>query len=234
MLSDVCRKQAVFIFATIFNACLFHIYNLADFCNRIKKRKNIMQKTIFNTPVLSTLCQLLSRLLLRISGWKITGQRPDIKKYVMIAAPHTSNWDFFFGLLMNLYHKNDIYWMGKKEIFRMPFGAVMKWFGGIPVDRSRSNNLVSAVVEEFNRSERLVVAVPPEGSRAKVNSWKTGFYYIASGAKVPILLAYLDYEKKAGGYGPLFIPTGNIENDMNNIKEFYKDIHGKIDSKRSI
>lgn len=193
-----------------------------------------MQMTIFNTPVISTLCHWLARLLLRISGWKITGLRPEIKKYVMIAAPHTSNWDFYYGLLMNLYFKNDIYWMGKKQIFRMPFGFIMKWFGGIPVDRSRSNNLVASVVEEFNKSISLVVTVPPEGSRSKVDSWKTGFYYIAKGAGVPILLAFLDYEKKTGGYGQLFFPTGDIEKDMNSIKEFYRNIHGKFNSKKSI
>lgn len=193
-----------------------------------------MQMTIFNTPVLKTFFQLLSRLLLRVLGWKITGQRPDVKKYVMIAAPHTSNWDFFYGLLMNLYFKNDLYWMGKKQIFRMPFGLLMKWLGGIPVDRSRSNNLVASVVEEFKKSDSLVVTVPPEGSRSKVDSWKTGFYYIASGAGVPILLAFLDYENKTGGYGPLITTTDSIENDMSRIKEFYKDISGRINSKKSV
>ena len=117
--------------------------------------------------------------------------------------------------------------MGKKQIFRFPFGWLMKWFGGIPVDRSRSNNLVQAVVDEFNKSESLVITVPPEGSRSKVDSWKTGFYYIAAGAGVPILMAFLDYEKKTGGYGGLFIPTNNIESDMIKIKGFYKDIRGK-------
>ena len=199
-----------------------------------KDVKKIMQMTIFNTPVISTFCRCLARLMLLAAGWKITGERPAEKKYVMIAAPHTSNWDFFFGLLMNLYFKNDIYWMGKKQIFRFPFSLIMKWFGGIPVDRNRSTNLVSAVVEEFKRSSSLVVAVPPEGSRSKVDSWKTGFYYIASGAGVPILLAFLDYGKKTGGYGPLFIPTGDIDGDMIRIKEFYKDIHGKINSRKSI
>lgn len=135
---------------------------------------------------------------------------------------------------MNLYFKNDLYWMGKKQIFRMPFGLLMKWLGGIPVDRSRSNNLVASVVEEFKKSDSLVVTVPPEGSRSKVDSWKTGFYYIASGAGVPILLAFLDYENKTGGYGPLITTTDSIENDMSRIKEFYKDISGRINSKKSV
>lgn len=193
-----------------------------------------MQITIFNTPVLRIFFHWLSRFLLWISGWKITGQRPDIKKYVMIAAPHTSNWDFYFGLLMNLYFKNELYWMGKKQIFRMPFGLIMKWFGGIPVDRSRSNNLVSSVIEEFGKRESLVVTVPPEGSRSKVDSWKTGFYYISKGAGVPILLAFLDYKNKTGGYGPVIFPTDSIDEDMARIKDFYKDIHGKININKSV
>jgi 1-acyl-sn-glycerol-3-phosphate acyltransferase len=189
-----------------------------------------MQMTIFTTPVIRTICHWLARLILKVTGWKITGQRPEIKKYVMIAAPHSSNWDFFYGLLMILYFKCEVHWMGKKQIFRFPFGGIMKWFGGIPVDRSRSNNLVSTVVEEFKKSESLVITVPPEGSRSKVREWKTGFYYIASGAGVPILLAFLDYEKKTGGYGPFFIPVNGIEADMIKIKEFYKDIRGKYSS----
>jgi len=189
-----------------------------------------MQRTIFTTPVINTLCQWLARLILMLSGWKITGKRPGIKKYVMIAAPHTTNWDFFYGLLMMLYFKDEVHWMGKNQIFRPPFGGIMKWFGGMPVDRSRSNNLVSTVVEKFQNSESLVIAIPPEGSRSKVKKWKTGFYYIAAGAGVPIQLAYLDYEKKTGGYGELFIPTNDFEADMIKIKEFYKGIRGKYDS----
>ena len=189
-----------------------------------------MQMTIFNMPVVRTLAYWVSLLLLKILGWKITGERPEINKYVMIAAPHSSNWDFFCGLLMNLYFKNEVYWMGKKQIFRMPFGGIMKWFGGIPVDRSKTNNLVQSVVEEFSKAESLIVVVPPEGSRSKVHEWKTGFYYIASGAQVPILLGFLDYRKKTGGYGPLFFTTGDIEKDMVKIKEFYKDISAKYEN----
>jgi len=189
-----------------------------------------MRMTIFSTPVIKTLCHWLARLILKITGWKITGEHPGVKKYVMIAAPHTTNWDFFFGLLLMLYFEDDVRWMGKKQIFRWPFGWIMKWFGGLPVDRSRSNNLVASVVEEFNRSEKLIITVPPEGSRSKAHTWKTGFYYIAAGAKVPILLAFLDYGKRTGGYGPLFIPTDDIESDMIKIKEFYKDMRGKYEN----
>lgn len=188
-----------------------------------------MQITILNMPIIKTLAHWLALLILKILGWEITGEKPDIKKYVMIAAPHTSNWDFFFGILMILYFKNDVYWMGKKQIFRFPFGTIMRWFAGIPVDRNTSNNLVQTMSEEFKKRESLVIAIPPEGSRKKVHTWKTGFYHIAVGAKVPILLGFLDYEKKQGGHGHLFHPTGDIEKDMVYIKGFYKDIKGKLD-----
>jgi len=186
-----------------------------------------MQRTIFNTPAVKTLAHWLARILMKITGWKPYGQLPLIKKYVMIAAPHTSNWDFFYGMIMCFYFKTDLYWMGKKELFRKPFGWLMKWLGGIPVDRSRSTNLVSVVIDEFKTRDSLVIAIPPEGSRSRTKGWKTGFYYIASGAGVPILPAFLDFEKKSAGFGPLFHPTGNIENDMLLIKGFYKDIRGK-------
>jgi len=189
-----------------------------------------MKMTIFNMPVIKTAAHWTARFILKVLGWKIKGELPDAKKYVMIAAPHTSNWDFFYGLLMNLYFKNQVYWMGKEQIFRFPFGGIMKWFGGLPVDRSRSNNLVQATIEQFNNREKLVVVIPPEGSRSKVDSWKSGFYHIAAGADVPILLGFLDYKKKHAGYGPLLSLSGDKEVDMLKLQEFYKDISGKFDN----
>lgn len=186
-----------------------------------------MQITVFNTPVVTTLLRWISLFLLKVLGWKRAGVLPADKKYVMIAAPHTSNWDFFFGLIMNLSFKNSLYWMGKKEIFRFPFSGIMRWFGGIPVDRRRSSNLVSAVIERFNSSESLVVTIPPEGTRSMVHSWKTGFYHIARGADVPVLLAFVDYKKKVTGYGPMFRLTDNMDNDMETIKTFYAGIRGR-------
>jgi len=189
-----------------------------------------MNITIFSTPVIKTVARGIACFILKLTGWKVTGQRPGIKKYVMIAAPHTTNWDFFYGLLMILYFRDEVFWMGKKQIFRFPFGGLMRWFGGIAVDRSRTNNLVQAVIEEFKNHESLIVTIPPEGSRSKADSWKTGFYYIASGAGVPILLAFLDYHKKIAGYGPVFIPSDDVESDMAEIKNFYKDISGKYEN----
>jgi len=192
-----------------------------------------MKYTIFNTPGIKSFFRLLSLFLMKILGWKRIGRLPVEKRYVMIAAPHTSNWDLFYGMIMNLSFKNDVRWMGKKELFRFPFGGIMKWLGGIPVDRSRSGNLVAGMVDEFKRRESLVIAVSPEGSRSRVNTWKTGFYHIARGAGVPVLTAFLDYEKKEAGYGPLFTPGDDIRSDMELIMDFYRNIEGRYRSSYS-
>ncbi len=192
-----------------------------------------MHFTIFDTPVLRTIMRLICLLALKLIGWKKSGTLPDIPKYVMIAAPHTSNFDLPMTLIIAFALRIKIYWMGKEQIFNKPFGTIMKWLGGIPVERGKSNNLVAETVEVFKRNERLVVLVPPEGTRKKVNYWKTGFYYIAHGAGVPILCGFLDYKRKTGGIGPLIYPTGNIEKDMEAIHDFYKNITGRYPLKTS-
>ncbi|MDK2125697.1 lysophospholipid acyltransferase family protein [Parachitinimonas caeni] len=186
-----------------------------------------MHYTIFDTPVIRTLFAWISIVMLRLTGWKLEGKFPELPKYVMIAAPHTSNWDFPVTLGICFAARAKIYWMGKSSLFVGPMGPIMRWLGGIAVDRSKSNNLVQQIVDVYNRSERLVITIPPEGTRSKVREWKTGFYHIAVGAKVPIALAFLDFKRKVGGFGPMFYPTGNLEQDMLNIQAFYKDITGK-------
>ncbi len=186
-----------------------------------------MHFTIFKTPVIRTVFKYISLILLKITGWKIEGSFPRNSKCVVIAAPHTSNWDFFYGMLMVLASDIDTYWMGKASIFKFPFRSVMKWLGGLPVDRSRSNNIVAEAAENFSKEESLSITVPPEGSRSAVKYWKSGFYFIALKAEVPILLGYLDYAKKTTGFGPLFYPTGNIQADMEKIRSFYRDIRGR-------
>jgi 1-acyl-sn-glycerol-3-phosphate acyltransferase len=169
----------------------------------------------------------LSRFILKIAGWRIEGGLPEIKKIVLIAAPHTSNWDFPITIFVAFAVKAKIFWMGKDTLFRFPFGTLFKWLGGIPVDRSRSNNIVEQMIRKFSENESLIVTIPPSGTRKKVMKWKTGFYYIARGAGVPVVLAYLDYRRKAGGFGPVFMPTGDIESDIKEIRAFYSGIQGK-------
>ena len=188
-----------------------------------------MHRTIFDTPIVNTLLRWASTVFLRLMGWKVVGKLPpSAAKSVLIAAPHTSNWDLPYTLMVCFVLRLNVYWMGKSSIFKPPFRRVMMWLGGIPVDRAQSNNLVadsSAAIMKATGPLQLIV--PPEGTRSGTRFWKTGFYYIASGAGVPIMLAYLDYEKKVGGLGPMFQTTGDIDADMVAIKAFYAGVKGK-------
>lgn len=188
-----------------------------------------MHRTIFTTPVLAPLLRALSTGFLRLTGWTIEGHLPaNATKSVFIAAPHTSNWDLPYTLMVAFALRLTPYWMGKASIFRFPFGGLMRWLGGIAVDRSKSNNLVAASAQAIQDADGpLQLIVPPEGTRSKTRYWKTGFYYIATTAQVPIILAYMDYATKRSGLGPVFEPTGDIEADMARIKTFYLPFRGK-------
>jgi len=188
-----------------------------------------MHHTIFDTPVVNTLLRLISTAFLRLTGWKVVGTLPaNAAKSVLIAAPHTSNWDLPYTLMVAFELRLNVYWMGKASLFRPPFRGVMMWLGGVPVDRAQSNNLVAASSAAILQAKGpLQLIVPPEGTRSGTRYWKTGFYYMAAGAGVPIVLAYLDYEKKVGGLGPIFQTTGDIDADMLAIKAFYAGVKGK-------
>ena len=188
-----------------------------------------MHLTIFDTPIVNTLLRWMSIGFLKLTGWKVVGKLPpQAAKSVLIAAPHTSNWDLPYTLMVAFALRLNVYWIGKSSLFKPPFGGVMMWLGGIPVDRSQSNNLVAASSEAIMRaSGPLQLIVPPEGTRSGTRYWKTGFYYIAAGAGVPIVMAYLDYDKKIGGLGPVFQTTGDVDADMLAIKAFYAGVKGK-------
>jgi 1-acyl-sn-glycerol-3-phosphate acyltransferase len=188
-----------------------------------------MHRTIFDTPGVNTLLRGFSIAFLKITGWKIEGSLPpDGQKSVLIAAPHTSNWDLPYTLMVAFVLRLSIYWMGKEQIFKPPFRGLMMWRGGIPVKRESANNLVAASVQAIQAADGpLQLVVPPEGTRSKVRYWKTGFYYIATGAGVPIVLAYMDYERKLSGLGPVFHPSGDLEADMARIQDFYAPFKGR-------
>jgi len=190
-----------------------------------------MQHTIFDTPVVNAAMRWISLAVLRMLGWRVQGKSPEqtcgVNKYVLIAAPHTSNWDFPLTLMMCFALRLRVHWMGKSSLFPTGLGFVMRWLGGVPVNRTASGNMVESTIAAFNRADRLTVIVPPEGTRDKVSHWKTGFYYIALGAKVPILLGFMDFKDKVGGVAHLFYPTGDIELDMLEIKRFYRGFTGK-------
>jgi 1-acyl-sn-glycerol-3-phosphate acyltransferase len=188
-----------------------------------------MQRTIFTTPILNTLLRAFSIGFLKVTGWRVEGALPaHAARSVLIAAPHTSNWDLPYTLMVAFALRLNIRWMGKQSIFRAPFGGVMRWLGGISVNREQSTNLVAASAKAIREADGpLQLIVPPEGTRSKTRYWKTGFYYIAREAQVPIVMAYMDYERKISGLGPLFEPSGDVEADMAAIKAFYAPFKGK-------
>jgi 1-acyl-sn-glycerol-3-phosphate acyltransferase len=191
----------------------------------------MVNHTIFNTPGLEAIFYRASRFILRLAGWRTEGRLPQIPKFVLVGAPHTSNWDLPFTLLMAFAFRARIHWLGKKAIFRRPFKGFFQWLGGIPVQRSRSGNLVEQSIQQFQRNENLILTIAPSGTRKSVVKWKSGFYHIACGAEVPIVLGFLDYQRKVGGFGPLVYPTGNFSADMKTITAFYDGVSGKNHSR---
>lgn len=171
--------------------------------------------------------RFIGKSYLRIIGWRWEGERPEESKYVLIAAPHTSNWDLPHMLAFAFIYDIPLAWMGKHTLFEGFGGRLMRSLGGVAVDRRAPQGLVSQVAAEFARRDKMALAVPPEGTRSRRDYWKSGFYYIALEANVPILMGFLDFGNKRGGYGPLFWPTGDVRADMDEIRAFYADKSGK-------
>ena len=169
----------------------------------------------------------LSRLLLKIMGWKLIVEiPPELKKYVVAVAPHTSWKDFFLGLLVRSAMGRRIYYLGKKELFDSAFGFFFWWTGGRPVDRKQKTGLVDQVVKLFDGSDEFAIAVAPEGTRKKVSDLKTGFYFIARKAGVPIIPCLFDYEHKTVHLMKPFFTTNDTEKDLDTIWSFYKGVKG--------
>lgn len=188
----------------------------------------IMQHTVFDTPGLRDVLRFLSRLFARMTGWRVVGPLPDLPKYVIIAAYHTSNWDFVIGLCAAFMLRIKAYWIGKDNLFKPPFDRFFGWLGGIPINRNRSQNMVDRIIEVFEENKDLIIALAPEGTRRKTHYWKSGFYHIALGARIPIVLAFIDYPTKSCGIGEVFYPTGDMEADMKKIRAFYSSFAGKF------
>ena len=182
--------------------------------------------TIFNTPVLSGLFHLLARTIMRLVGWRVTRKLPDLPKFIMIGAPHTSNWDFilFLGVIFTL--RADVRFMGKIELFRPPHGWFFRYCGGVPVDRKKSTGLVDQMVDAANQAERFILTIAPEGTRHHVAEWKRGFYHIAKGAGIPIVMAVVDGKHKEVRIGQVFQPTDDIEADMKSIQGYFEGVVG--------
>ncbi len=180
---------------------------------------------------------MLSRLsywILNTLGWSIHVDDPNVEKYVLIAAPHTSNWDFPLGIVAAKALNLKVHWMGKHTIFRWPYGWFFRAIGGMPVDRDHARNLIQQMVELFANSTQLILALAPEGTRIKKDHWKTGFYQIARAANVPVVMGYLDYGKKQVGMGGMFYPGNDTEADFDKIRGFYQDRRGKYPEQESL
>jgi 1-acyl-sn-glycerol-3-phosphate acyltransferase len=182
-----------------------------------------------NTPSGKRLLYALARLMFWLIGWRVEATLPAQPKYVVILAPHTSNLDGFLAftgeaIITCGFHTIKISWLGKHTLFRWPFGYLMRALGGIPVDRRTRNALVDQAVDAFKERECITLGITPEGMRKKSRYWKTGFYYIALGAQVPILLVYVDYGRKLVGTGPLLMPSGDIQADMAAMRAFYATV----------
>jgi len=172
--------------------------------------------------------QIATFILKRLMGWKISGNVPELKKYILIVVPHTSWHDFYLGVLVRRALGLQINYVGKKELFRPTFGWFFKWTGGAPLDRTSGQHKVSAIAGLFHENEEFRLALAPEGTRKKVTEWKTGFYYIAKEAGVPIVMVAFDFGKKEVKIAVPFYPTEDKDADFKFMYAFYKGVVGKV------
>lgn len=170
----------------------------------------------------------IARLWLRLGGWTLVGEHPAVDKAVVIAAPHTSNWDGLWGLVAKVAFKVDVRFFGKESLFWFPLGTILRGMGGIPLNRSAPGSAVEQAIESFKTHDQFYFGMAPEGTRSLKDSWKSGFYRIATGANVPVILAFFDYENRRLGLGPTLAMSGDPDVDMETIRMFYlENGHGK-------
>jgi len=187
-----------------------------------------------NTSRIKALVQWISLHILKLFGWKVVGKRPDARRYVLIAAPHTSNLDFFIMYPATKVLDIKINWMGKASLFRGPLGPIVRALGGIPVRRDIRSNMVEQMAQALREADDMGLLIPVAGTRKKTPYWKSGFYYIALQADVPVALGFLDYARKEAGIGPVIRLTGDVKADMDKIRAFYKDIQGRFPHEKSV
>jgi 1-acyl-sn-glycerol-3-phosphate acyltransferase len=171
---------------------------------------------------------------LQLGGWKLHGDWPALDKAVLVAAPHTSNWDGINMLATAGYYRVKLRWMGKKSLTTGPFGWLIKWLGCVPIDRSAANDVVQTMTDVFARESRMILAIPPEGTRSAAREWKTGFYHIARAAGVPLVLSVLDYGAKTVSLAAIITPSGDYEGDLAIIQNYYASARGKHADKFAI
>ena len=164
---------------------------------------------------------------LKLSGWRMAGDWPALDKVVLVAAPHTSNWDGVNMLAAAGYYRVTLNWMGKKSLTTGPFGWIIRWLGCVPIDRSTKNDLVKSMSDAFQTRQHMILAVPPEGTRSLTTEWKSGFYHIARQAGVPILLTVLDYETRTISVRGVMTPSGDYATDLAIIRAQYQTARGR-------
>ncbi|BCV34773.1 acyltransferase [Shewanella chilikensis] len=182
------------------------------------------QLKVWQLSMFKKICQWL----LALFGWQIRGQLPDSQQYLVIVAPHTSNWDFIIGVLARGALAVKIHFLGKHQLFIPPWGWFFRAIGGRPVDRRKNNNLVDAVSDLYRLDRNFKLALAPEGTRSPVKRWKTGFYHIASKAGVPIVAVGLDFGQKAVVINQPLIPSADMQQDMDQLIAFYRGIRGRF------
>ena len=175
----------------------------------------------------SAAVRAFGRALLALMRWRVEGDVPDLKKFVIAVAPHTSNWDFVVGMAVMFALDLKLTFIGKHTLFRGPFAPILRWMGGVPVDRSSSHGLVGEAVRGFESVDQRVLAIAPEGTRRSVERFRSGFVHIARGARVPVLLASLDYAARCVRFGPLIEPGSDVEAEVRRIEAFFSTVRGK-------
>lgn len=177
--------------------------------------------------------KFIGKCIFKMLGWKVTGERPKIKKYVMLAVPHTTNWDGLLLLAACFQFDMKISWMIKDSALKVPIlGWMLRRTGAVAINRSKNQGVVDQMVAKFQKFDEFVLAIPPEGTRSYCDYWKTGFYAIAKKANVSIVPGYLNYKTKIAGFGQEFMPT-EVKVDMDKLRKFYKNIVGKYPEKIS-
>lgn len=184
--------------------------------------------------VVSEAVRWLCTAYLKVNGWRLQGDWPELDKAVLVAAPHTSNWDGLNMLAAAGYYRVRLRWMGKKSLTQGPFGGLIRSLGCIPIDRSGSHDVVKAMADLFASENGMILAIPPEGTRSRVSEWKSGFYHIAVASGVPIILSVLDYGRRTVRLAALVYPSGDYETDLRLIRSHYQDARGKHLSKTSV
>lgn len=187
-----------------------------------------MKHTIFNTPLITPALSIAAKLLLTLTKWKVSGDAPRLARYILVGAPHTSRLDFVFAMSIALATRTECYWVAKHALFWGPMHFVLRWLGGIPHDkkaRAERNSLVEQTVCVFKQHRKFALLIYPEGDEQ--TRWHSGFYHIAKNAEIPIVLGFLDYRTKQGGFGPTLVPSHDMEKDLCEIQGFYENIEGR-------